>query len=163
VVPVVALLVVLPNFVMLWLTRRELDWRRGPITACGMALGVIVGAHLLLVLPVDWLKRGLGVVILAYVAVTLWHTPMPARMPRFGWFDAGMLAATSLASGVVVGAIGVSPLPVLVYITTRYPKHKARAILTQTFLIAALVQNVLYAQLGLLTLPLFWLMLATLP
>src|SRR5699024_3630049 len=95
VVPVVALLVVLPNFVMLWLTRRALDWRRGAITACGVAVGVIVGAHLLLVLPVDWLNRGLGVVILAYVAVTLWHTPMPARMPRFGWFDAGMLAATS--------------------------------------------------------------------
>src|SRR5699024_2306897 len=106
VVPVVALLVVTPNFVMMWLTRHALDWQRGPITACGMVLGVVIGGHLLLALPVDWLKRGLGAVILAYVAVTLLHTPVPERMPRFGWADGSMLAITSLTSGIIVGAVG---------------------------------------------------------
>src|SRR5699024_8079700 len=91
VVPVVALLVVVPNVLMLWLTRHEFDWRRGAIAACGMALGLIIGSHLLLALPVEWLKRGLGLVILAYVAVTLLHTPVPAGMPRFGWLDGSML------------------------------------------------------------------------
>lgn len=163
VVPVVALLVIVPNLVMVWLTRHELDWVRGAIAACGMGIGLILGGHLLLALPVEWLKRGLGLVILAYVIVTLLHTPVPAAMPRFGWCDGLMLVLTAFVSGIIVGAVGVSPLPVLVYITTRYPKHKARAILTQTFVVASIVQNILYAQLGLLTLDLVWLVLATIP
>lgn len=163
VVPAVALLVMVPNFMLAWLTRRDLDWRRGPIAACGLSLGIVIGAYLLVAVPVVWLKRGLGVVLLVYVIVTLLHTPIPERAPRFGPADGALLGLASLASGTIVGAVGVSPIPMLIYITARYPKHKARAVLTQAFVVGAIVQNIVYARLGLLTLDLVWLVLATIP
>lgn len=163
VVPAVALVVIVPNLMLAWLARHDLDWRRGPIAALGLVLGIAAGAYLLAILPVDWLRRGLGGVILIYVAVTLLRTPAPESMPRFTPGDAGALGLASLGSGVIVGAVGVSPIPMLVYITTRYPKHRARAVLTQAFVVGSLVQNLIYLKLGLLTADLALLALATVP
>ncbi len=163
VVPTVALVVMVPNLMLIWLSRRDLDWRRGPIAALGLAAGIVGGAYLLAILPVELLRRCLGGVIMTYVAVTLWRTPTPERTPRFTRTDAGALGLCSLGSGVIVGAVGVAPIPMLVYITTRYPKHAARAVLTQAFVVGSLMQNAIYIKLGLLTPELALLALATVP
>lgn len=163
VVPVVALVVMVPNLMLAWLARRELDWRRGPIAAVGLAAGVVIGAQLLAVLPVDLLRRGLGAVILIYVILTLVRTPLPERAPEPSLAENAALGSCALAAGVIVGAVGVSPIPLLIYVSLRYPKQTARAVLTQAFIAGSLMQNAVYIHLGLLTPELAWIALATVP
>lgn len=150
VVPVVALLVALPNLIMLYLVRRDLDLRRGALAALGLTLGVIMGASMLAALPGVLLKRCLGVVILALVAFFLLRTPTPRDAPAFDAVDVTLLGLSALISGIIVGAIGVGPIPLLAYIGARYPKGLARAVLTEAFSVAAVVQNATYLYLGLL-------------
>src|SRR5699024_6385378 len=103
VVPVVAVVVMVPNLMLAWLARHELDWRRGPVGAAGLGCGIAIGAHLLAILPVEFLQRGLGAVIMTYVLVTLIRTPRPVALPEFNWIDITGLGLASLASGVIVG------------------------------------------------------------
>ncbi|WP_423824190.1 sulfite exporter TauE/SafE family protein [Salinisphaera sp. SPP-AMP-43] len=163
VVPVVALVALATNAIMTGLARREFDWRRGPIAAIALSIGVLGGARLLAVLPVDVLERFLGAVILCYVALNLVKTPVPESMPRLNGADIAGLSGTALLSGVIVGAVGVSPIPLLIYTNVRYPKQFSRSILTLTFLLSSAVQIVVYTHLGLLTGTSCQLALATLP
>jgi len=163
VVPVVALVVMVPNAMLAWLTRHELDWHRGSIAALGLAVGIAVGAQLLAVLPVDLLRRALGGAILVYVVLNLVRTPVPVITPRHSRTDDTGLGLTALGAGVIVGAVGVSPIPLLIYVGLRYPKQTARAVLTQAFFVGSLVQNAIYLHLGLLTPELALIAMATIP
>ena len=163
VVPVVALVVFAPNALMTWLIRREIEWRRGPVAALGLSIGLVIGAQMLAVLPADILRRGLGVAILLYVVLMLARTPVPDEWPPATRTDLSVLGIASIFSGVIVGAVGVTPLPLLIYTTTRYPKQLARSVLTQGFLAGAFVQNGIYIYLGLLDARLAWTALASLP
>lgn len=163
VVPVVALVALATNAIMTGLARREFDWRRGPVAAVALSIGVLGGARLLAVLPVEILERFLGAVILCYVALNLVKTPIPEAMPRLNWPDITGLAGSALLSGVIVGAVGVSPIPLLIYTNVRYPKQFSRSILTLAFLLSSAVQIVVYIHLGLLTGASCQLALATLP
>jgi len=151
VVPVVAMLVMVPNCLLAYFARHELDWRRGPVAALSLTAGVVAGAHLLAALPVALLRRGLGAVILAYVLFMLYRVPMPTRVPAFTWREGTALGLSAILAGIIVGAIGVAPIPLLVYISVRYPKSAARAVMTQAFLLSAAAQNLMYLRLGLLT------------
>lgn len=163
VVPVVALAALATTLVMAALTRRELDWRRGPLAAIGMAVGVIGGAQLLALLPVEALQRTLGFVVLCYATINLIKTPVPDSMPAFDRGDQLGLLTSALFSGLIVGAVGVSPVPLLIYTNIRYPKQFSRSVLTMAFLVSSLVQITVYSHLGLLT-PHHWLMaLAVMP
>lgn len=163
VVPIVALVVMVPNIMLGWLARHELDWHRGPIAALGLSAGIIVGAQLLAVLPVELLRQTLGGVILIYVVLNLVRTPIPLATPKHSRMDDAGLGLTALGSGIIVGAVGVSPIPLLIYVGLRYPKQTARAVLTQAFFVGSLVQNLIYLQMGLLTPELALIALATIP
>lgn len=163
VIPVVAVVALGANLMMMLLARREFDWRRGPLAAVALSIGVLGGAQLLAVLPTAILQRTLGAVILCYVALNLFKTPVPEAMPRLNWRDAAGLTGSSLFAGVIVGAVGVSPIPLLIYTNVRYPKRYSRSILTMGFLLSAAVQTVIYTHLGLLTTASWWLALACLP
>ncbi len=163
VVPAVAVVTLGTNLLMMLLARREFDWRRGPIAALSLSAGVLGGAQLLAVLPVEVLQRTLGAVILCYVALNIFKTPAPQRMPRMGWADGSGLAGSSAFAGVIVGAVGVAPIPLLIYTNVRYPKRYSRSILTMGFLLSSAVQAVIYSHLGLLTVHSWWLAVASLP
>lgn len=163
VVPVVAMLVMAPNLLMAFLIRHEMEWKRGPVAALGLAVGVAIGAQLLALLPVDLLRRALGVAILIYVVVNLARTPMPTHTPAATLADRLGLGGAALASGIIVGAVGVAPVPLLMYASRRYPMQIARAVLTQAFLIGSTVQILSYAHVGLLDAHRSWLALATVP
>lgn len=151
VVPVVAMLVMVPNVLLAYLARHELDWRRGPIAALALTVGVVAGAHLLAVFPESLLRRCLGMVIAVYALFMLLRAPAPARLPELTWWEGGALSFSALIAGVILGAVGVAPIPLLIYISLRYPKSTARAVMTQAFLLSATAQNVVYFRLGLLT------------
>ena len=163
VIPVVAMVVMVPNLILAWLTRHEMDWRRGPVAALGLSVGVVIGAQLLAFLPAELLRRGLGSVILVYVALMLWRTPTPSTAPPASHAERAALGGCSLVSGVIVGAVGVSPIPLLIYVSLRYPKALARSVLTMGFFFGTVVQNLVYAQLGLLSGELALMALATVP
>lgn len=163
VIPVVAMVVLVPNIMLAWLTRHEMDWRRGPIAAIGLSIGIAIGGQLLAVLPAELLRRGLGVAILVYVALMLWRTPTPETAPPLSRADDAGLAGFGLLSGVIVGAVGVSPIPLLIYVSLRYPKKTARSVLTLAFLFGTLTQNVVYFHLGLLNGELALMALLTVP
>lgn len=163
VIPVVALVVLVPNLMLAWLTRREMEWRRGPVAAVSLAIGVIAGAQLLAVLPADLLRRGLGLVILVYVGLVLFRTPAPEQAPPARLGERGMLGLCGIGSGVIVGSVGVSPIPLLIYVSLRYPKKLARTVLTQAFVLGTLVQNAVYVHLGLLNTQLALMALLTVP
>ncbi|WP_353248642.1 sulfite exporter TauE/SafE family protein [Salinisphaera sp. T31B1] len=163
VIPVVAMVVLVPNMILTWLTRHEMEWRRGPIAAVGLSAGVLVGAQLLAVLPAEVLRQGLGAAILVYVVLMLARTPTPDAPPPQSASDSLGLGLCGLASGVIVGAIGVSPIPLLIYVSLRYPKQVARAVLTQAFLLGTFTQVAIYAHLGLLSPSLAWTALLTVP
>lgn len=163
VIPVVAMVVLVPNAMMAWLTRHEMDWKRGPVAAAGLSLGIVIGAQLLAVLPAELLRRGLGTAILFYVGLMLWRTPTPRTAPAESLSDSAALAGCGLASGVIVGAVGVSPIPLLMYVSLRYPKKTARAVLTLAFLFGTAAQNIVYFKLGLLTGELALMALLTIP
>ncbi|KEZ76098.1 sulfite exporter TauE/SafE family protein [Salinisphaera hydrothermalis] len=163
VVPVVAVVALGTNLVMMGLARREFDWRRGPIAALSLSAGILGGAQLLAVLPVDILQRTLGAVILCYVVLNVFRTPAPERMPAMGRADASGLAGSSLFAGVIVGAVGVSPIPLLIYTNMRYPKRYSRSILTMAFLLGSAVQAAIYSHLGLLKMHSWWLAASCLP
>jgi len=163
VIPVVAMVVLVPNLLLAWLTRHEMEWRRGPIAAVGLACGIVIGAQLLAVLPAEMLRRGLGMVILVYVALMLIRTPASEHEPAHSAADSTALGLCGLGAGVIVGAVGVSPIPLLIYVSLRYPKRVARAVLTQAFLLGTMVQVSVYAWIGLLSPSLAWMALLTVP
>jgi len=163
VIPVVAMVVLAPNIVLAWLTRHEMEWRRGPIAAITISIGIVIGAQLLAVLPAEILRRGLGGVILVYVALMLIRTPTPTQQPVHSAGESIALGLCGLGAGVIVGAVGVSPIPLLIYVSLRYPKNIARAVLTQAFFLGTFTQVAVYAQLGLLTPTLAWMALLTVP
>lgn len=163
VVPIVALVALATTFVMGALTWRDFDWKRGPLAAISMAVGVIGGAQLLAILPVDVLQRTLGLAVLCYATINLIKTPVPTTMPQWQSRDRLGLSASALFSGLIVGAVGVSPVPLLIYTNIRYPKQFSRSILTMAFLVSSVVQITVYSHLGLLT-PHRWLIaLAVMP
>lgn len=163
VIPVVAMVVLVPNLMLAWMTRREMDWRRGPVAALALSAGIVIGGQLLAILPAELLRRGLGSVILVYVALMLWRTPTQHTAPAPSHVDDAGLACCGLASGVIVGAVGVSPIPLLIYVSLRYPKQLARSVLTLAFFFGTLTQNAVYFQLGLLSGELALMALLTVP
>ena len=56
VIATVAMVVLVPNLMLTWLTRHEMDWRRGPVAALGLSLGIVVGGQLLAILPAELLR-----------------------------------------------------------------------------------------------------------
>ncbi|MES1951669.1 hypothetical protein S4A8_12482 [Salinisphaera sp. S4-8] len=163
VVATVAMVVLVPNLMLSWLTRHEMDWRRGPAAALGLSLGIVVGGQLLAILPAEILRRGLGMAILVYVALMLWRTPTPDQPPPRTRRESACLFGCGGAAGIIVGAVGVSPIPLLIYVSLRYPKQTARSVLTLAFLCGTITQNIVYFQLGLLTGELALMALLTVP
>ncbi|ERJ17747.1 hypothetical protein T35B1_02494 [Salinisphaera shabanensis T35B1] len=163
VIATVAMVVLVPNLMLTWLTRHEMDWRRGPVAALGLSLGIVVGGQLLAILPAELLRRGLGMAILVYVGLMLWRTPTPEHAPPRSPREAGFLFGCGAVSGVIVGAVGVSPIPLLIYVSLRYPKQIARSVLTLAFFCGTITQNIVYFQLGLLTGELALMALLTVP
>ncbi len=92
----------------------KVDWRVAAVLVVGAVLGVIVGTHLLHVLPRRWLAIGFSVLLLATaVRLLVDHSEATGRAPLS---IVGVLAliAIGLLSGALAGLLGVGGGIVLV-------------------------------------------------
>lgn len=85
----------------------NVDWVAAVCLAVGIVGGAQLGSYLLAKIPTGFL-RGLFMVFLAAVAVSLWFV-VPQRDAEIGitWFTAVMLVLTGLFTGVLSGLLGV--------------------------------------------------------
>ena len=112
---------------------------------CGLALG----AFLLAVLPLDWLRRGLGALTLLFGISRF--TPLAARFIADPSRRLRLLALpVGFGSGILTGMIGTGGPPIVAYLQFRLATHAARrATLLLYFMVLDLVRLPTYLGSGL--------------
>lgn len=118
-------------------------------TAASFALGVSLGARLLVVLPEAVLLNILSVTLAAFCGYQLWGGRNIQQMPVWHYLETVRLGIAALASGLLVGAVGAGALPLIVYLGLRYPKAHFRLLLTYVFLVGSMTQVIVYSLRGL--------------
>lgn len=143
--------------------RRSLSIEHFPL-ALSAAVGVVLGAHALVVLPEELLKRALGVLTLGLIGLILIRpTPADVAQPRYTGRELLWLCFLSSVQGALIGALGAAVFPLTVYLLLRLSLREMRGLLTTFFIATSLVQLFSYGALGLITPRVLALWLALLP
>ncbi len=117
------------------------------------AVGVLIGAQLLVSLPRESLLLVLGTVVIAFALRTLLsrQTPLPPISPRWAW-------PTGLLGGTISALFGTGGPPYVMYLTRRIvDKGVMRATLSGLFFFEALVRIGVFSVGGVLTRETLWL------
>lgn len=120
----------------------------------GVPLGVMLFSHL----ADEWVKRGLGALLLIYCLYSLLMPELPLLQegPITGFFG--------LISGVLTGAFNTGGPPVVIYGTLRrWSPDEFRSTLQLYFLVISIFAMIGHAVAGLWTSKILWLYLASLP
>ena len=128
--PLVAIAATTVGLLMIASNWQQAD-RRILLQLCGWALlGVPLGVILFGYLPEEWVKRGLGALLISYSIFAL-------VQPKLPLVKNGVVTAVSgFFSGVLTGAYNTGGPPIVVYGTLRHwPPHQFRATLQLFFLI----------------------------
>lgn len=120
----------------------------------GVPLGILVLSHL----PDEWMKRGLGALLLIYCLYSLVMPALPlVQDGPITWF-------VGLLSGLLTGAFNTGGPPVVIYGTLRrWSPEEFRSTLQLYFLVISLFAMIGHAVAGLWTMKILWLYLASLP
>ncbi|CAN5829517.1 sulfite exporter TauE/SafE family protein [soil metagenome] len=120
----------------------------------GVPLGVMLFSHL----PDEWVKRGLGALLLIYCLYSL-------LMPELPLMQDGLLTAGfGLISGLLTGAFNTGGPPVVIYGTLRrWSPEEFRSTLQLYFLVTSAFAMLGHAVAGLWTSKILWFYLASLP
>ena len=122
------------------------------------ALGVPIGVLLFGYLPEEWVKRGLGVLLIVYSIFALIQPELPLVKNGLVTFFSG------LVSGVLTGAYNTGGPPIVVYGTLRHwPPQQFRATLQLFFLIVTGMAMIGQGMAGLWTVEIWKLYLFSLP
>lgn len=109
VVPCTLILAVLAGVQVLPKIRHLAHWRSVWILVVGSLVGSPIGIWLLTALPANAMRAGIGVVLMAAVAV-LWRQPRMANPP-----STALGLATGVVSGVLNGSTALAGPPVILY------------------------------------------------
>jgi uncharacterized membrane protein YfcA len=156
--PFVAIAATTVGLIMIQSNWREAD-RRILLQLLGWALlGIPGGIVLFGVLPEEWMKRGLGVMLVAYSLFALVQPKLP--LVRSHW----LTALCGVTSGVLTGAYNTGGPPVVVYGTLRHwPPEQFRATLQLFFVLITGIAMIGHGLAGLWTAEIWWLYLYSLP
>lgn len=149
VVPISGALLLVSNVPIALAGRGSVPKRMFIPTAASFALGVSLGARLLMVLPEAVLFNILSVTLAAFCLYQLWGGRNIEQPPAWHWLEAVRLSVAAVVSGLLVGAVGAGALPLIVYLGLRYPKANFRMLLTYVFLVGSVAQVVVYSLRGL--------------
>jgi hypothetical protein len=127
-VATVALVSLIQGALMLARERRDIDWGASRRLVFAAALGVPFGLFSLEALPVEWVKRGLGLVLVVYATRSLLGAKLPeVRSPRAA-------SVAGFASGALGAAYNFSGPPVILYSAmARWDAARTRATLQSFF------------------------------
>lgn len=144
--PVCCLLAVTINVVLSGRLHGHIRWPALGLLLGASLPGMPLGARVLAVVPGDWLKLGLALAILVFVATSLGRPAGRARWGRAAGVAAGFLA------GCMGAAIGVNGPPAVAWVTRQgFDRNAVRATLTAFFLLAGLGVVASQAMAGLVT------------
>jgi len=127
------------------------DWRAIDARAASRLLlatlpGIPLGVALIRLAPADWLRGGLGVLLLLYAS---WSLARP-RLPRLG--DGPAVYGFGLVAGVLGGAYNTNAPPLVLYgALVQWSPARFRASLSGYFLFAAAAICAVHAASGLWT------------
>ena len=110
IVPIAVLLEVVASLGVLHLVWREVARRETAWLLAGACFGTPVGLWLLTSVPVNWMRAGIALIVLAASLSLL----AQVRLPRQS--GAGTIMGAGLVSGVVNGAAAVGGLPAVLYL-----------------------------------------------
>lgn len=163
VVLVAAIVQVATGFPVALGARRAADRRALLLLLAGSLCGLVLGAFLLAVLPLEWLRRGLGGLTLLFgisrfTPIAAHVVTAPSRRLRLLGLPIGF------GSGILTGMIGTGGPPVVAYLQFRLATTAARrATLLIYFMVLDIVRLPTYLRSGLGTTTLIWTALALIP
>ncbi len=131
-----------------WLDREAIGRESWVAPAVTVAVGAIVGATLLGVVPTARLNRLVGAGVVAFGA-WLFVATRPGRPVRPGARASRVVEhGVAALGGVLGGLIGVGGPPIILYYGTRLAKQRFRAMIVPILLVAALFRAGTYAATG---------------
>jgi uncharacterized protein len=156
--PFVAIAATTVGLIMIRSNWREAD-RRILLQLTGWALlGVPFGILLFGYLPEEWVKRGLGALLVFYSLFALLQPQLP--LVRNDW----LTGLCGVMSGVLTGAYNTGGPPVVVYGTLRHwSPEQFRATLQLFFVLITGIAMIGHGLAGLWTVEIWWLYLYSLP
>jgi uncharacterized membrane protein YfcA len=156
--PFVAITGVTVGLLMISSNWQEAD-RRILLQLFGWALlGVPLGVILFGYLPEEWVKRGLGALLVFYSLYALLQPELP--LVRNRW----LTLVCGFASGLLTGAYNTGGPPVIVYGTLRHwSREQFRSTLQLFFMLVSLFAMIGHGIAGLWTTEMWWIYLYSLP
>lgn len=163
VVLLAALVQVATSFPVVIGARRQVARPALVMLLAGSLCGLVVGAFLLAVLPLAWLRRGLGLLTLLFGLSRF--TPIATRVPTKPSRRLALLGVpVGFVSGILTGMIGAGGPPVVAYLHYRLATPLARrATLLSYFMVLDFARLPGYVRLGLGSPTLIWTALALVP
>jgi uncharacterized membrane protein YfcA len=130
---------------------KHIDWRVAGTMALGCLPFAYLGASLLAEVPADLLKRLLGIMVLAYLALTTFKL-----LPKFTIGMPGLIAG-SAAYGFVSGLLGSGNLiKVIIFREMNITKEAFVGAMAATSVLSNMAKLSAYSQTGILTADMAW-------
>jgi uncharacterized membrane protein YfcA len=156
--PFVAVAATTVGLLMISSNWREADrkalWQLSGVALLGVPLGIVLFG----ILPEEWVKRGLGVLLLGYSLYAIVQPKLP--LVQKGW----VTVLCGFTSGILTGAYNTGGPPVVVYGTLRHwTPEQFRATLQLFFLLVSLLAMIGHGLAGLWSAEMWQLYLYSLP
>ena len=144
VVHAIALPLALSNLPMAFSGWKHLPKRAFISSSVSFALGITLGSYWIDDVSDSLLRKVLGATLVIFSIFQLFGGRSVTDMPRIHWAEVFRLSSASFVSGMVAGLVGVGGIPLVIYLSFRYPKEAFRHLSNYTFLLGAFVQVILF-------------------
>ncbi|MET0811949.1 MAG: sulfite exporter TauE/SafE family protein [Microbacterium sp.] len=133
--------------------RRHANWRALWRLVPAVAVGVLLGVGFLAVVDDLWVKRTIGVILIAVIAITLWrrYRPTPSERPPGGRAAAAVYGGLGGFTTMVANAAG--PVMSMYFLAARFPVKEFLGTAAWFFAIVNIAKVPFSIGLGLITVP----------
>jgi uncharacterized protein len=151
VVHAIALPLALSNVPMALTGWKNLSKRTFIPASVSFAVGIATGSNLLSYVSDGVLRNVLGVVLVFFSIFQLMGGRQVLKSPQITPGEVIRLSSLCIISGVVAGLVGIGGIPLVIYLSFRYPKDEFRHLANYTFLLGAFVQVLVFTVRGFYT------------
>ncbi len=133
--------------------RRHANWRALWRLVPAVAVGVLLGVGFLAIADDLWVKRTIGVILIAVIAITLWrrYRPAPSEQPTGGRAAAAVYGGLGGFTTMVANAAG--PVMSMYFLAARFPVKEFLGTAAWFFAIVNIAKVPFSIGLGLITVP----------
>ncbi|MDJ1114337.1 sulfite exporter TauE/SafE family protein [Microbacterium dauci] len=145
----ILLLLIVGDMFALWMYRQHADWRSLIRLAPAVIVGLLVGVAFMAFADDDWVRRVIGVILLAVVAVTLWRRRARPDAVRSGRVAAAAYGSLGGFTTMVANAAG--PVMSMYFLASRFEVKAFLGTAAWFFAIINITKVPFSAGLGLIT------------